>query len=86
MQNMHSGKPLAAVLQKRERDIALEIMSVCKQLGFFVGCVHDSFFAESSNAYLLAKIIGDSYRKEMNTTNGVSVSVVMKDKTWKQIV
>lgn len=86
MANIHSGKPLAATLQKKEAAITLEIMTTCKQVGFLVCPIHDSYTADAGNAYLLAKIIGDSYRKEMGTTNGIAVSVIMGDKTWKQIV
>ena len=86
MANIHNGKPLASILQHRERNIALEVMDVCKQLGFLVCSIHDSFFADAGNLYLLAKIVGDSYRKEMKTTAGVGVSVITKENLWKQIV
>jgi len=86
MSHIHSGKPLSALLQRKESSITLDIITTCKQIGFLVCPIHDSYKTDSCNAYFLAKIIGDCYRKEMQTKNGVFVDVIVKDKTWQQIV
>jgi len=86
MRNIYCGKPMAALLQNKESRMAVDIITTGAEVGVMICSIHDSFKVDLHNAYFLAKIMGDSYRKEMNTNNGVLVDVMVGCSKWQQIV
>lgn len=86
MANIYSGKPLASLLQNREVAITKDILYVCRAIDMLCLPIHDSYATEVGHNVLLMKIMGDAYRKEMRTSKGVNIKVILGNETWKELV
>ena len=83
MQNMYSSvRPMAAFLQNLDSKICKDVIRCCKEMNVFVLPVHDSFITKLSDADIVGKVMGDSYRRIMGTRNIVACSVTVDGNTW----
>lgn len=84
MDNLRNGnKRIAAVLQRKDSELCLDIITQLADKNIFVGAVHDSFFFATKHFDLASEVIGNTYRKHMKTNRPVDVSVSYKNDEWK---
>lgn len=82
--NLRNGnKRIAAVLQRKDSELCLDIITQLADKNIFVGAVHDSFFFATKHFDLVSEVIGNTYRKHMKTNRPVDVSVSYKNDEWK---
>lgn len=84
MDNLRNGnKRISAVLQRKDSELCLDIITQLANKGIFVGAVHDSFFFATKHFDVASEVIGNTYRKHMKTNRPVDVSVTCKNDEWK---
>lgn len=86
MANIYNGKPLAAFLQRRESAICLEVASLLAEDNIFVGTIHDSYICRECDLDIVKNIIANTYRKHMNTTRAIKISIISKENSWKELI
>jgi len=85
MANLRCGnKPIGAMLQNRESEMCLDIISSLAEVKIFVGAIHDSFFFKFEDYDVVSNVIGNTYRKHMSVLRPVDVSVIFNGYSYKE--
>lgn len=76
MANIFNGTaPLAAKLQRLDAAICLNVVTTLAEDDIMVGAIHDSFLCRQSDVAYVSRLVGDSYRKEMNVDRRIAATL-----------